>query len=1074
MPAPNEIGHTRFLREDGTWVEVEATGGGGIATEDVVIDNSLTIVGGEPNYISIQTIDERFELENVDIMSLFPGSSLTINCVQDKNITIGLNDTYGYENSCMIGLSEMQGSITPLINKMDTERYYTADLNITCEDAQRILIYPIEDTEVAGDYLTRNVILYSDEPFSTQVDRINSFIVRQRTEVIAAENRKPPITVKNTYSNENIHVLDWNGNATYTGDVTATDENGIKYSLIDVAKNGGSSGGSVPTNAPVFTGSISLGRKDGSNIGDNSVAFGGNAVASGNYSFATGSGSIASGQGAHAEGVFFTDGRTTQNTSATGQGAHAEGIGTQSTGIGSHSEGRLAIAEGRGSHAEGDTTRAGNANATINTNVSPLADYQSSAAGAGAHAEGIGSNANFAASHAEGYKTQAKEKAAHSEGIETVTSGVAAHAEGEQTHAYSVGSHAEGKSTQAGGKDGTVANPYAHAEGVETIAIGRGSHAEGGVVIDNDNTTWKTTAEGDYSHAEGAGTKTQGLGSHAEGVFSQATGQSSHAEGNNTQAKATASHAEGYNTVVNEAAIASHAEGRETVAGDEAAHAEGYGSQALGYISHAEGWNTVAEAQGSHAEGLRTIAKGKYQHVQGKYNVEDTVDTSGYGKYSHIVGGGSNTERKNIHTLDWNGNAWYEGQVHARQGLKVGTVVAEYGCVAVGDRTSAIGPYSIAVGDYVSTEGHASFAHGYDTHAKGRSSFVSGEHSLALGDCSFTEGIGHDEYVNDTHKIANPFAITSIGRVNDTTMGIRANSIKPEIYFFLQSYQDMYENDMQLIPGKILLYDSLYENETTIVGGYYLHCGEQEFYFMTDTLPSTIDTTQPSRYIVREIEVDISKGFSATHVQGKYSKLLPNYAHIVGGGTSNTDRKNIYTLDWDGNATFGNDVALAGLQLNQWMAAPSNLSTISFTDLIHEMQNSSASNIFVPTKDMNTAVLPALLESYQHSFYIPISSELPAALGGKIASSLIENYFVGTLSIRTIGQDTIDLQNTLITRDRVLDRLVVWTAESVDIAQVYTMTFNSAHMASNAIGISLLETIKSLQERIAALEAQLA
>ena len=45
--------------------------------------------------------------------------------------------------------------------------------------------------------------------------------------------------------------------------------------------------------------------------------------------------------------------------------------------------------------------------------------------------------------------------------------------------------------------------------------------------------------------------------------------------------------------------------------------------------------------------------------MQGKYNVEDTEN-----KYAHIVGGGTEGARKNIHTIDWDGNAWFAGNVY--------------------------------------------------------------------------------------------------------------------------------------------------------------------------------------------------------------------------------------------------------------------------------------------------------------------------------------------------------------------------------------------------------------------------
>lgn len=122
-------------------------------------------------------------------------------------------------------------------------------------------------------------------------------------------------------------------------------------------------------------------------------------------------------------------------------------------------------------------------------------------------------------------------------------------------------------------------------------------------------------------------------------------GNNAHAEGNTTTASGIASHAEGYNT---------------TASGSNS-HAEGSYTHSTGNDSHAEGTESEAKGEGSHAEGRYTIASKMYQHVQGKYNIEDT--STGYG-YAHIVGNGSASDnRSNAHTLDWNGNAWYQGDV---------------------------------------------------------------------------------------------------------------------------------------------------------------------------------------------------------------------------------------------------------------------------------------------------------------------------------------------------------------------------------------------------------------------------
>ena len=146
----------------------------------------------------------------------------------------------------------------------------------------------------------------------------------------------------------------------------------------------------------------------------------------------------------------------------------------------------------------------------------------------------------------------------------------------------------------------------------------------------------EVTASGKSSHAEGWGTTANGYGAHAEGCDTTANGNSAHAEGNSTQVFGDFSHAEGCDTTV-------------TVSG---------------LSSHAEGSKTEVSGSCSHAEGFFTIASGNFQHVQGRCNIEDTEN-----RYAHIVGNGTYDgsyleTRSNAHTLDWNGNAWYQGDLY--------------------------------------------------------------------------------------------------------------------------------------------------------------------------------------------------------------------------------------------------------------------------------------------------------------------------------------------------------------------------------------------------------------------------
>lgn len=201
--------------------------------------------------------------------------------------------------------------------------------------------------------------------------------------------------------------------------------------------------------------------------------------------------------------------------------------------------------------------------------------------------------------------------------------------------------HAEGVFNQAVGR-------YAHVEGLGTIAY-YSAHSEGK----------DTKAIGDMAHAEGQNSKAVNLASHAEGSDTLSSGEQAHAEGWKSKATGPRAHAEGQKTEATE--LGAHAEGDGTVAGNKAAHAEGYNTQALGGFSHAEGWGTIANA------GVNA------QHVQGRWN------KSLASPYVHIVGHGtSDTNRKNIHTLDWNGNGRFLGDVYtggteSGQGKKLAT-----------------------------------------------------------------------------------------------------------------------------------------------------------------------------------------------------------------------------------------------------------------------------------------------------------------------------------------------------------------------------------------------------------------
>lgn len=172
----------------------------------------------------------------------------------------------------------------------------------------------------------------------------------------------------------------------------------------------------------------------------------------------------------------------------------------------------------------------------------------------------------------------------------------------------------------------------------ETYTAGNNCEIFGCYETQGDNA--KNEAAGNYSHAEGVGTKAYFTESHAEGKETITLARASHAEGIGSQTQAQASHAEGSYTTTSE--FAAHAEGESSTASGRASHAEGYQTIAEGLHSHAEGDGSHALGLGSHAGGKDTVATGNYSRAFGegtkatrdnslafgKYNVEDTDGTA--------------------------------------------------------------------------------------------------------------------------------------------------------------------------------------------------------------------------------------------------------------------------------------------------------------------------------------------------------------------------------------------------------------------------------------------------------------
>lgn len=302
------------------------------------------------------------------------------------------------------------------------------------------------------------------------------------------------------------------------------------------------------------------------------------------------------------------------------------------------------------------------------------------ASGLNSHAEGFETAAIGDESHAEGYDTEAHGKTSHAEGRKTIAKGDESHAEGYYTSAIGEASHAEGRENTI-----SASGCSSHVEGFNNNLKGARNHIEG----------MNNTIISDYVkcvHIEGgSNTYDTGTYSHIEGHNNIGDDSYySHIEGKNNRDYGNYSHIEGYNNECDDANYC-HIEGRENLTGDGAYenHIEGSYNKSnydTKYF-HIEGQhNNFSYCRGpAHIEGSNNTQSGfsedpylymENTHIQGKYaKIDKTMfnkhsqsysDYSDF-KYADIVGGGtSDSDRKNISTLDWDGNQTIAGELYIK------------------------------------------------------------------------------------------------------------------------------------------------------------------------------------------------------------------------------------------------------------------------------------------------------------------------------------------------------------------------------------------------------------------------
>lgn len=394
----------------------------------------------------------------------------------------------------------------------------------------------------------------------------------------------------------------------------------------------------------------------------------------------------------------------------------------------------------------------------------------------------------------------------------------------------------------------------------------------------------------------------------------------------NNEASGNYSHAEGNNTIAN--GIASHAEGEQTLAFGNYSHAEGYGTTTNGSAAHAEGNNTLANGSYSHAEGNNTVATTRSLNVIGEFNnfEEDTGKRpTAKGNYIHVVGNGtSDSVRKNAHTLDWDGNAWFAGNVYVSQengdtntnktednklltssevGNKISVVdnriTTEVGTINE-SITENVGKLNASIDEI--NENIETINENIET-INGNIDTINGDIDTINGDIETING--NIETINTDLDTKSTATNLVNGSTEGSLRGIYTNAESDSYtigdYAFAEGeltsasgYASHAEGSMSKTNG-VAAHAEGYDTEAN---GDYSHaegCGAKATADYTHA--EGMHTIASGRY---------------QHVQGKYNveDASGNYIHIVGNGTGTSDsaRSNAHTLDTNGNAWFKGNI----------------------------------------------------------------------------------------------------------------------------------------------------------------------
>ena len=303
------------------------------------------------------------------------------------------------------------------------------------------------------------------------------------------------------------------------------------------------------------------------------------------------------------------------------------------------------------------------------------------------------------------------------------------------------------------------------------------------------------------------------------------------------------------------------ASGSNSIAVGDAAHAEGLnsssfgnGTYAIAESSHAEGQGTsiTEEAKYAHAEGWATKARGVAAHAEGYDNYAAT-------DYSHVEGqktvaSGLRGHAEGMHTSASGENSHAEGYFTSANGKN-----------SHAEGQSILVPGGDDISIALQANGEAAHAEGCATKAYGKYSHAEGMYAYASGTCSHAEGVQTN--ANGTYSHAEGSNSKATG------------------------YASHAEGNYSIAKGS---YSHAEGNNTEAIGNS-SHAGG---YKSSASAPYSFCHGRELRTV----------GIEPQAAFGCFNETNSSMLFSIGNGSSDTDRKNAFSINKSGTMTFNSNV----------------------------------------------------------------------------------------------------------------------------------------------------------------------